>query len=185
MFDLMAGTYELAVGKVVIPAEMLGDMSPNYQEGTISADTQVGTITTQSGKADTSEFTFTLFLPKKNAQKYLGMIWPSAYNEPTADTQETGNITISSSACTARTPVAYNIHNVCETTDDNDIYIPAGVALIAFNPTFSTSDAVSVEITVYMQPGEDGTRFRFGTGDLTQPSKYDPTTGKTIPATTD
>lgn len=183
MYDILAGNYELAVGDVVIPAELLGDLSPNYEEGEISAETQAGTITTPSGKAETSEFTFTMFLPKQNAVKYLSMLWPEAYNAPTAEAQKTGNIEIGSRACQSRTPKPYNIHNVCDTTDDNDIYIPAGMAKIAFNPTLSTSDAAQLEITVYMQPDENGIRFRFGTGNLEAPSVYDPTTQSTKPVT--
>lgn len=184
-FNLMAGNFELAVGDTLIPAELLGDMSPNYEEGEISADTQAGTVTTPNGKPETSEFTFNMFLPADNAAKYLGLIWPEAFNAPTAEAQTSGNLVFGSRACQSRTPRPYNIHNVCAATDDNDIFIPAGLAKIAFNPTFSTSDAVSVEVTVYMQPSEDGTRFRFGTGDLAQPSKYDVTTMKTVPVTTE
>lgn len=180
MFNLLAGNWELSVGEILIPAELLGDLSPNYEEGEISADTQAGTITAPSGKPDTSEFTFTLFLPKTNSQKYLGAIFPSLYNEPSG-TQDTGNLEFGSSSCVARESMIMNIHNLCDTTDDNDIYIPAGLPKIAFNPTFSTSDSVSVEITVYMQPDENGMRFRFGTGDLTQPSYYDVTTQTTKP----
>lgn len=182
MFDLLAGNYELAIGDTVIPAQLLGDLSPNYEEGEISADTQAGTITTPSGKAETSEFTFTMFLPKQNAAKYLGIIWPEAYNAPSG-TQESGNIVFGSRACMNRTPQAMNIHSVCDKNDNNDIYIFAGISKIAFNPTLSTSDAASFEVTVYMQPDENGDRFRFGTGDLTQESIYDPTTQKTVPVT--
>lgn len=183
MFNLMAGTYELAVGDTVIPAELLGDLNPNYSEGEISADTQAGTITTPNGKADTSEFTFTMFLPATNAQMYLGRVWKELYNEPTSETQKSGNITVSSRSCQTRTPIPYNIHNICETTDDNDIYIPAGLAKVSFNLSLTVNDAVQIEVTVYMQPDENGDRFRFGTGDLSQPSKYDPTTQKTVPVT--
>ena len=183
-FNLMAGNFELAVGDTLIPAELLGDMSPNYEEGEISAETQAGTVTTPNGKPETSEFTFTMFLPADNAASYLGIIWPEAYNKPTAEAQKSGNLVFCSRACQSRTPKPYNIHNVCAATDDNDIFIPAGLAKIAFNPTLSTSDAVSVEVTVYMQPSEDGARFRFGTGDLAEPSNYDVTTQKTVPVTT-
>ncbi len=183
MFDISAGTYELSVGDTTIPAELLGALSPNYQEGTISADTQAGTITTPSGSAETSEFTFTMFLPKTNAMEYLGALWPSAFNAPTGEAQKTGNIEFGRGSCKARTPVPYHIHNICDDTDDNDIHIPAGLALIQFNPSFEPKNAVSVEITVSMQPDENGVRFRFGTGDLSQPSKYDATTQKTVPIT--
>ena len=91
MFDILAGNWELAIGDTVIPAELLGDLSPNYEEGEISADTQAGTISTPSGKAETSEFTFTLYLPKQNAAQYLGIIWPEAYTAPSGE-QKTGNI---------------------------------------------------------------------------------------------
>lgn len=185
MFDLLAGNYELSVGDVTIPAELLGDLNPDYEEGEISADTQAGTITTPSGKAETSQFTFSLFLPKTNAMKYLAVIWPGAYNAPTNEAQATGNLEFGSKACQDREARIYNIHNVCDTTDDNDIQIPAGVARMIFNPTLSTSDAVSLEVTVSMQPDENGTRVRFGTGDLSQPSRWDATTQKTVPISED
>lgn len=184
MFDLLKGTYEMAVGSTLIPTELLGDLSPNYEEGTLEAETQAGRISTPSGKADTSEFTFTLFLPKANAQQYLGLLWPDAYNEPTAAKQASGNIVFSTDACSSRTPVKYNIHSICDSTDDNDFHIFAGVAKIAFNPTLSTSEVASFEVTVYMQPDENGDRLRFGTGDLSQPSIYDVTTQTTIPVVT-
>lgn len=183
MFDILAGNWELAIGNTVIPAELLGDLSPNYEEGEISADTQAGTISTPSGKAETSEFTFTLYLPKQNAAKYLGIIWPEAYTAPSGD-QKTGNIIFGTRACMNRTPQPMNIHSNCDTTDDNDMHIYAGVSKIAFNPTLSTSDAASFEVTVYMQPDENGNRFRFGTGDATRPSVYDPTQQKTVPVET-
>lgn len=178
MFNLLAGNWELAIGNTLIPSELLGDLSPNYEEGEISAETQAGSIKAPSGKPDTSEFTFTLYLPKNNAQRYLGIIFPSLYKAPSGD-QTSGALEFGSGACSAREPIAMNIHNLCDTTDNNDIYIPAGLPKITFNPTFSTSDAVSVEVTVYMQPDENGLRFRFGTGDLTQASVYDVTTQTT------
>lgn len=181
MFDLLAGNYEMSVGDVTIPAELLGDLSPNYEEGEISADTQAGTITTPSGKPETSQFTFNLFLPRKNAMKYLAVIWPGAYSAPINEAQESGRLAFGSKACQAREPQVYNIHNLCDTTDDNDIRIPAGVAKMVFNPTLSTSDAVSLEVQVSMQPDEDGNRIYFGTGDLSQPSRWDATTQKTVP----
>lgn len=180
MFDLLAGNWEIAVGDTVIPPELLGDVSPNYEEGELSADTQGGNITSPSGKAETSQLTFTMFLPRQNAPTYMKAIWPEAYNAPSGS-QELGNIVFGSRACQARMPRPYNLHSVCDTTDDNDIYIYAGIAKIAFNPTLSTSDAASFEVTVYAQPDEDGNRMRYGTGDLTQPSIYDPTTQKTVP----
>lgn len=183
MFNLLAGNYELAVGNIVIPPQLLGDLNPNYEEGQISAETQGGVVTQPSGKAETSEFTFTLFLPRENAMRYIGVIFPDLYKAPTSETQKSGNITVSTQACKTRTPVVMNIHNSCDTTDDNDIFIPAAMARFNFSPNLSATDAASIEITVDMQPDENGDRFRFGTGDLSQPSRWDPTQGKTVPVT--
>lgn len=186
-FEYMAGNFEASVinskGGVTIPPELLGDIVPNYEEGEITAETQAGTVTTPNGKPETSELTLTMFLPKKNATQYLGILFPSSYNEPTAEAQTSGSLVFSSRSCQSRETVAINIHNVCDVTDDNDLYIPAALPKVSFNPTFSTSDAIQVDITIYMMPDENGMRFRFGTGDLSQPSKFDPTTGKTVPVT--
>jgi len=179
MFDILAGNWELAVGKYVIPPELLGDMSPNYEEGTIDAETQAGTISSSSGKPTTSEFTFTLFLPKKNAPRLLGYLWPEAYEAATSE-DVGGRITFGSKACMQRSPQPMNIHSICSNDSSSDMYIPAGITKIQFNPTLSTSDAVSFEVTVYMQPDENGDRFRFGVGDLTKKTIYDPTTGNWI-----
>ena len=53
---------------------------------------------------------------------------------------------------------------------------------MSFNPTLSTTDAVSIEATLQMQPTDNG-YFRVGTGDLAKPSKWDVTAQKTIPVT--
>lgn len=181
MEDYQKGTYELAVGSTLIPATLLGDLSPNYEEGTLEAATQAGTFTTPSGKAETSEFTFTLFLPKANAQQYLEAIWPDLYGTPTSASQKSGNIVITTGSCTSRNPMKMNIHSICDSTDDNDIHIFAGLPKVKFNPTYSTSDVASYEITVFMHPDSNGDVIRFGTGDLSQPSIYDVTTQSTVP----
>ena len=48
-----------------------------------------------------------------------------------------------------------------------------------FNPTLSTSDALEIEVTINMQPTEEG-YFRVGTGDLTKPSRWDTTSMSTV-----
>lgn len=177
---LLAGKWELAIGSTLIPAQLLGDITPNYEEGTVEAETQAGTRTQPSGKASTAELTFTLYLPSMD---YLKAIYADVYNDPTDDSQETGNIIFGSSTCTTTTPVPINIHPVCDTTDDNDIHVYAGLVHHTFNPTLSTSDAVAVETTISMQPTENG-YLRLGTGDLSQPSYYDVTTQSTVPVST-
>lgn len=178
MQTLLGGKYEMSIGSVLIPAELLGDISPNYEEGTIEAETQAGTISMPSGKASTAELTFTLYLPSMD---YLKNLWSEAYQAPTDAKQQTGAIIFGSNSCTTREALPINIHAVCEELDDNDVHIFAGLVDMTFNPTFSTGDAVSIEATIHMQPTEDG-YMRIGTGDLSQPSKWDVATQSTVPA---
>lgn len=172
---LMGGKWEMSIGATLIPAQLLGDISPNYEEGTLEAETQAGTRRQPSGKAETAELTFTLYLPNFD---YLKVLFADAYQAPTPELQKTGAIVFGSSSCSTRTPLPINIHPVCEETDDNDIHIFSGLASMTFNPTLSTSDAVSIEATIQMQPTDDG-YFRVGTGNLTKPSKWDVTKQQT------
>lgn len=44
MPTLLGGKYELAIGANLIDAELLGDITPNFEEGMLEAETQAGTI---------------------------------------------------------------------------------------------------------------------------------------------
>lgn len=175
MENLMAGTYEMSIGDVLVPASLLGDLSPNYDEATAEANTQAGTRTIPLGKPATAELTFTLYLPSID---YLKTLWEEAYNAPTSP-QTTGNIIFGKGSCETRTPLPINIHNVCEDTDDNDIYIYGAIIKQTFNPNLSAGEVASIECTAYMQPTENG-YIRLGTGNLTAPSHYDTATESTV-----
>lgn len=174
---IMAGQWELSIGSTLIPASLLGEITIDYEEGTSEADTQAGKIVTPSGKVETAEATFTLFLPSID---YLKNVYADLYNDPTSASQEKGNIIFGSNSCSVQSPVKVNIHPVCETTDDNDFNFEA-LIIHKFNPTLSTSDPVSIETTMYLQPTETQGRLRIGTGDLSQPSKWDVATQTTVP----
>lgn len=174
---LMAGKWEMSIGATLIPAQLLGDITPNYAEGTVEAQTQAGTRKQPSGKAETAELAFTLYLPNWD---YLKILWADAYQAPTNELQKTGAIVFGGNKCSTRKALPINIHPTCEETDDNDIHIYAGLVKMAFNPTLSTSDAVAVEATIQMQPTNIG-YIRLGTGDLAKPSKWDVANQKTIP----
>lgn len=175
MQPLKAGTYEMSIGNVLIPAELLGDISPNYDEATVSSDTQAGTRTTPLGKPATAEMTFTLFLPNID---YLKTLWDEAYNAGT-NPQTTGNIIFGNGSCQSREALPINIHPVCDDNDDNDIHIFAGIVKQTFNPTLSGTEVLQVESTIFMQPTSDG-YIRLGTGDLAQESHWDVATQATV-----
>lgn len=175
-----AGTYELSIGNTLIPAQLLGELTPDYEEGTTETDTMAGSVVTPNGKPSTAQFGFTLYVPNMD---YTKVVFADAYNEPTAAAQETGNVILGGNTCVTREAVKVNIHNLCESTDDNDIYFPAVKFAYNFNPTLSTSDSLALEVTGYIQPDSNG-RVRLGTGNLAAPSHYDTTTQSTVPNTT-
>lgn len=172
---IMAGKWELSIGNVLIPAELLGELTITYEEGTSEADTQAGTIITPNGKAETAEATTTIYLPSFD---YLKNIYSDLYTP--GEGGSGGNVIFGSSSCKTQTPVEVNIHPVCEATDDNDIHFSA-LIIHNFDLPLSTSDPVSIETTMYLQPTENDGRLRVGTGDTTQKSYYDTTTEETKP----
>lgn len=169
---ILGGMADLAIGEALIPARYLGDISPNFEEGTRESTTLGGTRTTPSGMLTTSELTFTMFLPSMDALKW---IWADIYNAPSAP-QLTGNFVLGSGTCSTRTPVPVNIHYTCDENSNNDVHIYAGVVAFNFNPTYNDADGLSVEVTIYAQPTDDGTVL-IGTGDLTEPVLWDHETG--------
>lgn len=173
---IMAGQWELAIGNVLIPANLLGELAITYEEGTSEADTQAGTVTTPNGKAETAEATTTIYLPSFD---YLKNIYSDLYTVGTG-TGNTGNVIFGSNSCSTQEPVEINIHPVCEVDDANDIHFSA-LIMHNFDLTLSTSDPVSIETTMYLQPTESNGRLRVGTGDLTQRSYYDVTSQTTKP----
>lgn len=179
-FTLQGGKYEMSIDNVLIPAQLLGDISINYEEGMRERSTQAGTIRTPSGTIETAEMTFTLFFPNAD---YLKNVFPENYNEPTGTAEGlTGNLIFGGSSCVAYNQHTFNIHPSCEANDANDWHFSATVNR-TINPTFSGTDNVSFEITASMQYSDAIAGFlRFGTGDLTQESKWDVATQTTVAA---
>lgn len=173
---ILGGKAEVAIGTSLIPAQFLGDITPNFEERVRETTTLAGTRSQPSGNYDTAELQFTMYL---DSMDRLKMIWDEIYNEPSGS-QETGNFILGDTSCSTRTAVPINIHYTCDDTDDNDVHIYAGLVAFNFNPTYNESDGLSVEVMVYAQPTDDG-YVRIGTGDLTEPSIYDYETESTVP----
>lgn len=172
---LKAGTWELAIGDVLIPAELLGDITVNYDEATAEANTQAGTVVYPLGKPATAEATFNLYLPSMD---YLQNLWAEAYTAKSG-TGDAGNVIFGNGTCQTRTGLPINIHNVCDKTDANDIHIYSGIVKQTFNPTLSAGEVLQIESTIFMQPTEYG-YVRLGSGDPTQKSHYDVATESTV-----
>lgn len=173
---ILGGPAEVALNGVYIPADLLSEVNVEITPGTRERTSLAGTFTRNSGTLDTVQATFTMYLPSID---YLQNIVPSLYNTPTAP-QTTGNIVGGASTCSIEeSPV--NIHFTCDTTDDNDVYFYSASVMMNFNPSYTSSDDITVEVTVMGQPDTDGNVYRLGTGDLTAPSIYDAATDTSDP----
>lgn len=158
---LLAGKWEMSIGKLVIPPELLGDINVKYSEGTIEANTQAGVRKQPSGKAEEAEITFTLFLPSLDYVK-------KAFSVAEADPMVFGG-----GNCKTRKPVPVNIHQICAGKDGkDDFHIYAGLVTTAFNPTLATSDAAQIELTLQMQPTSKGYML-LGYPDPSTPQYWD------------
>lgn len=169
---ILGGSADLAIGVNTIPAALLSDITPNFAEGTRSSDTLGGKRTQPSGIFDTSELKFTLYVPSID---YLKSIWSGLYNAPTAP-QTGGNLVFGSGKCNSKTPVAVNIHYTCDANSNNDQHFFAGLVAMNWNPKVNAKDGLMVEVTIYLQPNDDGNYFQLGSGSLTAPVLWAPAT---------
>lgn len=174
---ILGGAAELALGTAVIPASLLGDITPNFTEGTRSSETLGGNRTTPSGRFDESTLTFTLFVPSMD---YLEAIWADLYEAPTGS-GTSGHLKFGTGSCAAKDPVVANIHYVCDENSNNDQHFFSTLVAMNWNPTINATDGLSVEVTLYVQPNEDGDYFQLGAGDLTQETLWDAATQAWVP----
>lgn len=166
---ILGGAAELALGLSVIPASLLGDITPNFTEGTRSSETLGGNRTSPSGRFDESTLTFTMFVPSMD---YLKNIWADLYSAPTGSGTG-GNIKLGAGSCATKDPVVANIHYVCDEDSNNDQHMNSVQVAMNWNPTINPSDGLSVEVTLYVQPDEDGVYISLGAGELNRRSLWD------------
>lgn len=175
MATVLGGPAEVAINGITIPASLLSEVTVEFTEGTRERETLGGTFTKPSGILETAQAMFTLYLPSMD---YLKNIFPGRYNAPSGE-QLTGNIVFNSDTCVETDAGPVNIHYTCEPLDNNDVHIYSGLAALNFNPTYNASDDLTIEVTIYAQPDDDGNIGRMGTGNLTQDSIYDAESGET------
>lgn len=172
---VLGGPAEVAINGITIPASLLSEVNVEFTEGTRERTTLGGTFTKPSGILETAQATFTMYLPSMD---YLKNIFPGRYNAPSG-TQIGGNVIFNSDTCTTTEAGPVNIHYTCEGLDNNDVHIYSGIAALNFNPTYNADDDVTIEVTIYAQPDDDGNVGRMGTGNLTALSTYNATTQTT------
>ena len=175
-FNELGGPAEIAMNGTTIPAFLIQSISPSIEPGVRSRPSLAGTFSRPSGTFETVEVMATITLASMD---WLKNIVPDMYNAPTAP-QTTGNVIMGNNTCLAATGIPVNIHYTCDATDANDVFFPNAYVTFAFNGEYTETDPLAIEVRIYGNPSASGV-VRFGTGDLTEVSIYDPTTETTVP----
>lgn len=169
----LGGKMDIALNETFLPASILGEVSFDIAEGTRSSTRLSGTSTRPSGTMETQQATVTMFLRSMND---LALLFPGRWNAPTAP-QTAGNLIINADECVTADAGPVNFHHVCDGENDkNDVFFYNASAQFSFNGTVNNSDDLSVEVTFFAEPDTQGRSIRFGTGNLTAISHYDPET---------
>lgn len=167
---------------VVIDPQYIGEdgVTVTMTPGTRTITSLAGTTTVPSGAIDEATFSFPLLLPSMN---YLGSVFPSNYTPSVDRPTVAGQTVVGGQDCAASTTAKAVIHYMCEENSDNDVYIPAALVNPDLSTVFNTADGVAVTVMGYAQPSEElnGGVARYGTGSLTEPTLFSPTTGEYEP----
>lgn len=179
MADVLSGPASLSFRDKTIPASMLSEITVTVSEKERERETLAGTFRRGAGTLDEVMAVATLYPPSMD---WLGEnILQARYSA--GDSTFGGNIIFNSDSCSATADAgAVNIHFECEDTDDNDVYFYNASLRVNFEMNYTSDDDLTVELTFYGNPDDDGNVVRLGTGDLTQASVYDVTTQDTVPA---
>lgn len=177
--NYLGGSVALAINESLIPAELLGEVSLDYSEGTRDVNTLAGKFTQPNGMVDTAELKFTVMLPSIN---YLKVLFPDLYTAGSNERAGAGRIDLTFGGCMEISSTPINIHYVCDGQDDtNDVRIANARLQVSLPLTWNDSDPLSVEVMAYIQPTDNNTpAISLGIGNLTQDSYYDYVTMTTV-----
>lgn len=174
----LGGVAEVAINESLIPAELLSEVSVEVTESTRDTETLRGKFTQPTGMIDTAQATFTMFLPSMD---YLKVLFPNLHNAGSGERIGEGNLIIGAGECLQQDATPVNIHYTCDGADDtNDVLFYSALVQLNLSLTYNNSDSLSVEVTVFGQPDDDGKVVRFGSGNLTEDSYFDHTTMNTV-----
>lgn len=174
----LGGVAEVAINQNLIPAELLSEVTVELSEGSRETETLAGTFSQPTGMFETAQATFTMFLPSMD---YLKVLFPDLHNAGSGERVGEGNIVFTTGTCFTSESTPVNIHYVCDGANDkNDVLIYNGLVQMNMSLTFNASDSLSVEVTVFAQPDDQGRVARMGSGDLTQDSYFDYATMSTV-----
>ena len=169
----LTGKVDVSLNGVTIPAQFLSDdgVVTTLTETVREINTLAGVIRQSTGVYEEAMMAFTLVLPNMN---YLKNVFPDMYEASSDRPSIAGRIAFGGSDCTERANTPVVSHYTCQENSDNDIYIPNGSVTASVEMTQNVSDPVTVQITVQAQPDDDGVFAYAGTGDLDEPTLWNP-----------
>lgn len=171
----LSGKVDVSINGVTIPASLISDegVTTTLTETIREIPTMAGTIRQATGIYEEANAVFNVVLPNMN---YLKNILPDLYTASNDRPDAAGRIAFGGNTCTTRSNSPLVVHYTCQENSDNDIYIPNGSVVASVELTQNATDPVVVAVTVQAQPDEDGVFAYAGTGDLDEPTLWNPTT---------
>jgi hypothetical protein len=183
MATYLGGKVDVSLNGVTIPAQYISDegVVTTLTEGTREIATMAGTFTQPSGTYDEATVVFNVVLP---SMFYLKNIFPEQFDASTDRPLVAGRTTFGGNSCEIRENTPVVVHYTCDPNSDNDVFVPNGSVQASIELTQNATDPVSVAITVNAQPDDTtGVIAWLGTGDLTQPTLWNPVTEEYEPVT--
>lgn len=176
----LSGKVDVSLNGVTIPAQFLSDegVVTTLTETVQEITTMAGTIRQSTGTYEEANVVFNVVLPNMN---YMKNIFPDLYTPSVDRPTVAGRVAFGGDDCVTRTNTPLVIHYTCQDNSDNDIYVPNGSVTASIEITQNLSDPVVVAVTVQAQPDDDGVFAYAGTGDLDEPTIWDPVTEQYVP----
>jgi hypothetical protein len=172
----MGGRVDVSLNGVTIPSQYLSDeVTTTLTEGTREIPTMAGTFTQPSGVYEETTVMFSVVLPNMN---YLKNIFPDMYTPSVDRPTVAGQVAFGGDDCMVRENTPVVVHYTCDANSDNDVFVPNGAVQATVELVQNVTDPVTVAITVNAQPSDDhdGKIVILGTGDLTEPTLWNPAT---------
>lgn len=167
---------------VVVEPQFIGEdgVTVTMTPGTRTITSLNGTTTVPSGTIDEATISFPLLLPNMN---YLGKVFPGMYTASTDRPTVAGQTTVGGNDSCSEVSAKAVVHFICDENSDNDIYVPVALINADLSTVVNSTDGVAVNVMAYAQPADElnGGVARYGTGDLTEPTLFDETTGEYEP----
>lgn len=172
----LSGKVDVSINGVTIPSSLLsGDdgVVTTLTETVREINTMAGTVRQATGTYEEAMAEISIILPNMN---YLKNIFPDLYTPSVDRPTVAGRVAFGGDDCVTRTNTPLVIHYSCQANSDNDIYIPNASITASVEMTQNLEDPVTVAITAQAQPDEEGVYAYAGTGDLDEPTLWNPVT---------